>query len=44
MHVHQANSVTGTERATAVTIRRGIRESGKDESEYRGQSNLYVKS
>ena len=42
MNVNQASSVKGTDTATAVTIRRGIRQGGKDDSEYRGQSDLYV--
>ena len=40
--LNQASSVRGTDRATAVTIQWGIRVGGKEESEYRGQSNLYV--
>jgi len=40
--VNQASSVKGTDTATAVTLQQDIREGGKDESEYRGQSNLHV--
>ena len=40
--MNQASSAKGTDTATAVTIRWDIREGGKDESEYSGQSNLSV--